>query len=807
MVSGRWRELVWLRCDAFQGKNLPVWPLESLRILELHRATKLQRLWKAATDAPLQLRELLLTWCPNFKEFPRSIGLLKHLKILRCGGSTMMSLPEEFCSLQSLQYLQLLSCTNLSSLPRHFGNLTNLRHLDLSGCSNLSSLPSRFGDLTNLQLLHMDWCIQLRTLPVSFKQLTLLQYLNFNWCSELTIESQNLDILENMTRLQYLNFSGCTSMEDLPRHIDNGVSLKELYLTGTRIREVPANIGQLRKLEILTVGSDSLTSLPTSLGNLCSLLELKIIRCKKLECLPGSLGNLCSLLKLEVSFCNKLECLPDSLGNLCSLLKLEVRECYNLECLPGSLGNLCSLLKLEVSWCGNLEYLPDSFGNLYSLRVLEVRWCGNLEYLPDSVGCLNKLEDLTISLSGVKTLPESFTRLVNLQSLDIHYSPISELSFGPGCKLKRIFVHETKLSKISISEDCCPCLRTLQLRNNDCLMEVEILPTAMEVLELVDCKMLKDIRGICGLVNLQKLKIINCADLHAVPYLAELTSLREIEVEDCLKVQKIEGLEYLRSLEKLMISDCRELSSLSNLAKLTFLKEFKLTGCQKVQKLKGLEYLRSLEKLTICSCRELDGLPSFAELTSLKTFELKGCHKVEKIEGLEELRSLEEFKAYTCWKLPCIIRLEKARKLRKLEVVADEKSVVEHCIPTIHQKWPAEVIICTRAVCDVGSFVNSPAFPNLRVLNSLHYRSLFTANAVMICIIINGASAEMDLGEGKWVWMAVFTGNSVWHTEDFYYKIDKKTRYNVVESAWSMTGEDEEIQQSFRRLFHTCAAG
>ncbi|KAH9289138.1 hypothetical protein KI387_033255 [Taxus chinensis] len=826
-MSERSRELVWLRCSEFEEKNLPAWlSLESLRILELYWATNLQILWEAATDAPLQLRELVIDYCKRFKGFPRSIGRLKHLKILKLNAnygygeeSTMGSLPEEFCLLQSLQHLQLRACRNLSTLPRRFGDLTNLRHLDLScsnllslpsrfgdltnlqhldlsGCTNLSSLPSRFGDLTNLQHLVMRCCCQLRTLPVSFKQLTLLQHLHLDGCSELTIE--NLDILEHMKRLQYLYFSGCGNMEDLP-HIENAVSLKELYLHENGIREVPANIGELSKLEILTVGSHLLTSLPSSIGNLSSLRTFEISS-KLLTSLPTTLGNLCSLLKLKVSQCQMLECLPVSLG------------------------------------------------------------------------CLNNLENLIIFSSGVKILPESFTQLVNLQSLQIDNCPISELSLGPGCKLKNIDLHRTELSRISISDGSGPCLRTLSLQYNDHLMEVETLPTAMESIELVGCKILKNIRSICGLVNLQTLKISDCADLNALPCLAELTSLKKIELEGCYNVVKLDGLEHLRSLEKLMICDCKELGALPNLAELTFLIQFELKGCHKVQKIEGLEYLRSLEKLTICGCPEInailsfaeitslqrlelkechkvnieglqhlfsleellisgcpevDELPSFAEFTCLEKFELKGCHKVEKIEGLEELRSLEEFKAYTCLKVPCIISLEKTRKLRELVVVANEKSVVEQCIPTI-QKWPGEVIICTRAV-------NSLAFPNLSVLDSIamakigsegqlelrHKGSSSITNAVLICIIIDVVSPvidlvirraqsetrfEMDLGQGKWVWMGLFTQNSAWRWANYYSIFQKASdENNLVETAWLMTGQDAEILESFRDVFHTFA--
>ncbi|GLJ45652.1 hypothetical protein SUGI_0960930 [Cryptomeria japonica] len=190
----------------------------------------LEDLWETDKNAPVQLRELLISQCSKFQRFPKSIGCLRHLKKIAVRGrSKVRSLPDEFCLLQSLEHLELNSGQQLSSLPDSFGDLRNLRHLVLS------------------------YCMELRKLPVSFKELTLLQHLNLEGCSNLILES---DVLENMTKLEYLKLSTCKQLEELPRHITNQASLTELHVSNIeKLRELPWNISQLSKLQKMSIGS------------------------------------------------------------------------------------------------------------------------------------------------------------------------------------------------------------------------------------------------------------------------------------------------------------------------------------------------------------------------------------------------------------------------------------------------------------------------------------------------------------------------------------------------------------------------
>ncbi|XP_059074294.1 disease resistance protein TAO1-like isoform X2 [Cryptomeria japonica] len=144
------RELVWLRWSSIGQRNLRV-SLNNLRVLELYGAYSLEELWEADNDAPVQLRELVIYNSFKFQRFPNSIGCLKELrKIVIEGNTKILSLPEEFCRLQSLEHLQ-LGCPELLSLPSGFGNLRNLRYLNLYDCYRLMLTSENFQHMTKLE--------------------------------------------------------------------------------------------------------------------------------------------------------------------------------------------------------------------------------------------------------------------------------------------------------------------------------------------------------------------------------------------------------------------------------------------------------------------------------------------------------------------------------------------------------------------------------------------------------------------------------------------------------------------------------
>lgn len=218
--------LMWLRWCKCGNSCLPSWiPMESLRVLEVAGA-KLKLLWQHESQAPLQLRELKI-WAPSFSNFPRSLGQLKQLEKITIFQALIKTVPEEFCDLRSLKYLELIKCSKMMSLPDSFGNLTNLQHLDFSGALSLQMLPKSFGNLTRLE------------------------HLGLRDCCSLTFSNETFG---NITTLEHIDISGCGSVTELPPQVAHQLSLQILDVCKTNLKELPSGIGDVCKLEALELG-------------------------------------------------------------------------------------------------------------------------------------------------------------------------------------------------------------------------------------------------------------------------------------------------------------------------------------------------------------------------------------------------------------------------------------------------------------------------------------------------------------------------------------------------------------------------
>ncbi|GLJ19158.1 hypothetical protein SUGI_0344080 [Cryptomeria japonica] len=475
---------VWLRWVNFPQTALQPWlSLKKLRILELHDADKLEQLWNETTDPPVQLRELIISNAPRFLRFPSSIGCLQHLTKIFFSSKgydeevPIEGLPDEFCRLRSLEHIKLRS-KKLKSLPFKLGDLRNLRHLDLSGCSGLTILPA------------------------SFKHLIHLQHINLSGCSELSFRS---DILENMTKLETLNFSGCLKLQKLPPHTTNQGSLKVLDVGFGRLRKLPNSIGQLTKLEKLTIGG-ILRTLPPSIESLSSLTVLTITRCDELEYLPESLGKLFSLSRLRISRCAKLTSLPYSLVLLISLQSLHIQECpiMSLDILSGWLPSL-----------------------LYNLKDISVRETF-VSRISISHQCCPSLETLELrenyQLVEIDSLPASI-KTINLNACSMLKS------VGRNCVLQHL--------KSLVIQDCGQRLHELpNFSLSVSLEEFQIIRSARQ---------LKKIQGLEYCRSLKTLKVHTCWKMPAIQSLENMDSLRRLE----LSGWKLSALEpCLRTIKK-----------------------------------------------------------------------------------------------------------------------------------------------------------------------------------------------------------------------------------------------------------------
>lgn len=472
--------LKWLRWHGCPDTRMPPWvPMKDLKVLEVF-GKELKILWEH-DKVPCQLRELDVI--APISGFPNSIGQLRYLgKITVEGPNAIETLPEEFCDLLLLKYLELGDCSRLMSLPASFGKLTALEYIDLydavslrelpesfghlsrlkylslRDCSKLTMLNGTFGNITTLEYLNLSYCFNLRLLPSSFGHLSRLKHLSLKGCSNLTISNRTFG---DITTLEYLKLSHCPKVKELPSQVGYQRHMVALHFRDTDITELPRGIGGYYSLEALSLGGDFLEELPSWLGDLKSLNELSVYSSPKLTRLPDSFEPFTRLRKLS----------------------------------------LCS---------SGIEYLPQDFAMMNNLETLNVNGCP-LRELP-----FKKMEGETrLDLNKLPCTDHKY--MVGLTRLDLRHTDISELAFPMGvCPNLQHLVVDGCADLRQIGELCG--LEKLQYL---CLFRsprVEELPNvktlkALEDLIVCYCNEMKRIPGLEHVMSLKTLSIYNCPKL------------------------------------------------------------------------------------------------------------------------------------------------------------------------------------------------------------------------------------------------------------------------------------------------------
>lgn len=212
---------------------------------------------------------------------PQNLETLKTIKL--CHSTQLVDI-DDILKAPSLESIDLQGCTKLQTFPPS-GQLLHLRVVNLSGCTEIKNFPEV---PPNIEKLHLQ-ATSIRNLPLSVDKPKGGELVNFVAelsglsdalklerlssleksssssrdvdklsCLELK-DCSRLKSLPNMFDLQFLkvlDLSGCSELETIQGFPRN---LKELYLTGTAVRE----LSQLpQSLELLNAyGCASLESI------------------------------------------------------------------------------------------------------------------------------------------------------------------------------------------------------------------------------------------------------------------------------------------------------------------------------------------------------------------------------------------------------------------------------------------------------------------------------------------------------------------------------------------------------------------
>ena len=282
--------------------------------------------------------------------------------------------------------------------------------------------------------------------------------LNHNQLNELPACIGQLKRLE-VVQVEY------DSLKSLPASLTNLNRLTHLYLSANQLQELPETIGQLAALRELKLNDNELRVLPASLGQLRQL-EILEVKTNQLTALP-ELGQLTNLRTLNV-FDNQITLLPASLSRLTNLRTLVVLG-NRLTQLPADIGNLRRLHTLIIDQ-NSLTSLPESIGKLDSLQRLFIGE-NQLRQLPENLLKLRNLRELYIGKNQLTSLPGNMGALQRLESFNLVDNPITELpeSVGAWTKLKMAGINNTKIRLLPTTIGKWVSVTSINVDNNELL--------------------------------------------------------------------------------------------------------------------------------------------------------------------------------------------------------------------------------------------------------------------------------------------------------------------------------------------------
>jgi len=293
-----------------------------------------QALKSGATE--LDLQSMRLT------ELPESIGQLTQLTELNLSNNQLTALPDSLGQLTQLRELDLfynqlaalpdwlggltqlreldLAHNQLTTLPDFLGQLLELQKLDV-GLNQLTVLPESIKQLTQLHYLNI-MSNSLIELPNWLGDLLHLRelYIAHNHLGKLP---ECLHRLTNLELLQALH----TGITKIPDWIGNFPKLYSLRIGEDPILKFPETISKLPLKELGLGGASGhtkLNNLPVWIRSIQHLEELQLIDCN-LSVLPDWIGDLTKLNKISLQN-NKLHNIPSSIAQLEHLEELDLSD-------------------------------------------------------------------------------------------------------------------------------------------------------------------------------------------------------------------------------------------------------------------------------------------------------------------------------------------------------------------------------------------------------------------------------------------------------------------------------------------------
>lgn len=388
-------------------------------------------------------------------QIPAELGQLNRLRYINLSSNSFISgeIPETLSSCLALQAIDLSRNSLSGSIPEGFGSLLgNLSDLRLSGNYLTGSIPASLGRSSSLVSVVLNNNSLTGPIPSLLANSSSLQRLGLrnNHLSGLIPQS-----LFNSTSLEMLVLAGNSFAGSIPVVSNTVVDspspppLQYLILDSNDLTgPLPSTLGNLTSLLWLTLGGNGFHgSIPTSLGALANLQVLDMTNNALSGTVPASIYNMSALTHLGMGINNLTGEIPANVGySLPRIVNLIMARNKFTGQIPVSLTKATNLQIINL-WDNALTGTVPLFGALPNLVELDLTknqleaggdWsfltsltnCTQLVtlyldrntlggVLPKSIGDLpSGLEVLFLSANGISgTIPNEIGRLKNLKLL------------------------------------------------------------------------------------------------------------------------------------------------------------------------------------------------------------------------------------------------------------------------------------------------------------------------------------------------------------------------------------------------------
>ncbi|XP_052297537.1 disease resistance protein At4g27190-like isoform X1 [Citrus sinensis] len=417
--------------------------------------------------------------------------------------------------------------------------------------------------------------------------------------------------------LKVLNFTGI-HFSSLPSSLGCLINLQTLCLDYCRLKDI-AIVGQLKKLEILSLVYSDIKQLPLGIGRLTRLQLLDLSNCRSLELIPPNVIS--KLSRLEELFMHNSFSQWDKVegGSNASLVELK------------GLSNLTTL-EIDVS---DSEILPPDFVSVelerYKIFIGQTSVRRHVTSKTSTLMVLKGPEKVSLLLGNDRTkMLLKRTEDLRLQSQKGVQNVVHELDDGEGFP---------RLQHLLVSD----CSEILHIVGSVGRVRCKVFP----LLESLDLINLTNLETICYSQlredqSFSNLRIINVDSCPKLKYLfsfsmaKNLLGLQKVRVKNCDNLKMIIGPD----MEKPTTQGFTEINAEDDpVHQVTFprLEELQLGGLTNIKKLwpdqfQGMYCCQNLTKVTVWSCHRLKYLFSYSMVNSLgqlQQLEIRNCRSME----------------------------------------------------------------------------------------------------------------------------------------------------------------------------------